>query len=86
MPDESTLPYYVMHFPDWYDDLYDPATTTWGPSGLPIRWVLSRAKLHGHHVFTLPELSKIVIVTGDVLTALRKAGLTGIEATPARIV
>jgi hypothetical protein len=86
MPDGASLPYFVMHFPESYDDVYDQTATTWGPSGLPVRWVLSRAKLRGHRVFTLPNLSQIVIVTGDVLAALRATGLTGIADTPARIV
>lgn len=86
MPDGVSLPYFVMHFPEWHGDLYDQTATTWGPSGLPIRWVLSRAKLRGHRVFTLPNLSQIVIVTRDVLDALRAAGLTGIADTPARTV
>ncbi|WP_150118070.1 hypothetical protein [Cellulomonas sp. B6] len=85
MPDGSALPYFVMHFPDWHDDLYDEASTTWGPGGLPIRWVLSRAKLKDHRVFALPNLSKIVIVSGDVVDALKDAGLTGIAVTPARV-
>ncbi|UZN02682.1 hypothetical protein [Cellulomonas sp. S1-8] len=83
MPAGEHLPYWVMHFPVFYDLLH--SSTNWGPSGLPIRWVLDRAKLDGHRVFIVPELNDITIVTDDVLAALNDAGLTGIGSERARI-
>lgn len=83
MPTGELLPYWVMHFPVFYDVLH--SSTNWGPSGLPIRWVLDRAKLDGHHVFIVPKLNDITIVTGEVLAALTDAGLTGIGVERARI-
>lgn len=80
----EALPYWVLHFPTWFD-LLDEEYTNWGPSGLPMRWVLARAKLDGHAVFIVPQLSDIVIVTDRVLDALRESGVAGYIATPARI-
>ena len=82
---QEVLSYWVLHFPTWFD-LLDEEHTTWGPSGLPMRWVLSRAKLDGHSVFIVPRLTDIVIVADHVLDALRQAGVTGYTADPARIV
>lgn len=79
------LPYWVLHFPIWCD-LLDEEHTTWGPSGLPMRWVLSRAKLNDHIVFIVPRLSSIVIVTDHVLDALRQVGVTGYTAVRVRII
>lgn len=82
-PTGEDLPYWVMHFPVFHDVLH--SSTNWGPSGLPIRWVLDRAKLDGHHVFIVPKLNNIIIVTGKVLVALVDAGLTGFSVERARI-
>lgn len=81
----ESLPYWVLHFPTWFDVL-DEAHSNWGPSGLPMRWVLSRAKLEDHHVVTVPRLIELVIVTEPVLDALQQAGVTGYVADRARII
>lgn len=76
-------PYLVPHFPTWHDVL-DPEETTWGPSGSPMRWVLSCAKLDGLSVFIVPGTVDPVIVSPAVLEGLRLIGATGFDAKPAR--
>jgi len=76
-------PYWVPHFPTWHDVL-DEDETTWGPSGLPMRWVLSCGKLDGLSVFIVPGLRDLVIVSPAVLEDLQRIGATGYKAEPAR--
>ncbi len=82
--DAQHLPQEIPHFLD-YPDLYDEDATTWGPSGLPIRWVLSRPKLHGLRFFARYGSSGSILVDTTMLRALQSAGLTGFTTRPARI-
>lgn len=84
MPEGAPLDYWVMHFPVWHDVLH-ATHTNFGPSGLPIRWVLDRAKLDGHSVFIVPQLNDITIVNDHVLAALRAMRATGLAVEPARM-
>lgn len=83
-PDGTTHRHEIPHFLS-YPDVLDQEATTWGPSGLPIRWVLSRPKLAGLRFFAREGAAGPVIVDDTMLTALQAAGLTGFTATPARI-
>ncbi|NTW41066.1 MAG: hypothetical protein HGA44_14530 [Cellulomonadaceae bacterium] len=74
----------VPHFPVVFDVLSEELTT-WGPSGLPIRWVLSKNKCQGHSVFALHGVQGQTIVAEPLLAALLEAGITGIAAEPARV-
>lgn len=78
------LRYFVAHFPE-HLDIYDVEATTWGPSGLPIRWVLSPQKIAVHHVFVPPSLYDVLIVSTTVADALRSAGITGLAFERARL-
>ncbi|WP_448061166.1 hypothetical protein [Cellulomonas hominis] len=73
----------VLYFPTPFD-LLSERYTTWGPSGLPIRWVLSVDKCRGHQVFVVPGTQMQTLITRPVLDALTQADLTGFTATPAR--
>lgn len=83
-PDGLAHPYEVPHFLH-YPDMYDDGATEWGPSGLPIRWVLSRPKLAGLHFFARPRAAGPVIVDEALLTAMQDAGLTGLDIRTVRI-
>ena len=83
-PDGVAHPYEVPHFLH-YPDMYDDEATEWGPSGLPIRWVLSRPKLAGLHFFARPRAAGPVIVDEALLTAMQDAGLTGLDIRTVRI-
>jgi hypothetical protein len=85
-PDGTDLQYWVPHFPVWPpNDIYDTRYTTWGPSGLPIRWVLSGPALAGRRVFALAESVLGVLVHEEVNQAMREAGITGARIDPARM-
>lgn len=77
---EHEVPHFLA-----YPDIYDIEATDWGPSGLPIRWVLSRPKLDGLHFFARARNAGPFLVHHVLHDALRDAGITGITATPAPI-
>lgn len=66
-------------------DVLDRDATDWGPSGLPIRWYLATSKTAGRHAFALPGSTSHMIVSTDILTALREQRMTGFTAQPARM-
>jgi len=75
----------VLHFPT-SPAVLDDELSTWGPSGVPMRWVLSRERVAGKKVFGIVGVQNQVLVEGDLLAEIRSAGLDrGILATPARI-
>ncbi len=76
--------YFIPHFASTFD-MYDETYTDWGPSGLPIRWVLSRAKLDRHALFAPFGVGVVMIARDDVATAMKNAGLRGIAYRPPRI-
>ena len=80
----EVLDYWIAHFATHFDVL-DERHTTWGPSGLPIRWVLDREKLEGLSVFHVPKASGI-IVSSSIAEALDAANLTGYRTQVARMV
>jgi len=77
------LEFWLLHFPIWFDVLHE--STTWGPSGLPIRWIIDPAKLTGHRVVTVPQLIHPVIVDSEVLDALHASGAYGFHVAHARV-
>jgi hypothetical protein len=74
---------WIPHFPGPRDVL-DADRTDWGPSGLPVRWVLSETKLKDVAVTSLPHESGDFIVSADIMRALRRAKLTGYTVMRAR--
>ncbi len=74
---------WIPHFPR-PRDILDGERTDWGPSGLPIRWVLSESKMVGVAVTALPNELGDMIVSDATLKALRQAKLSGFRALPAR--
>jgi hypothetical protein len=77
-------PYEVPHFLE-YPDMHDEEATEWGPTGLPVCWVLSRPKLEGLHFFARPNAAGPVIVVDTLLDAMQGAGLTGLDIRTVRI-
>lgn len=77
-------PYEVPHFLE-YPDVLDEEVTDWGPSGLPIRWVLSLEKIKGLQFFSPPFVSRSVIVSESLLRVMKDAGLTGLRIQRARV-
>jgi hypothetical protein len=77
--------YWVPHFPVHHDVL-DETRTSIGPSGLPIRWVLARPKLHGLGVLVVPHLYDLYVIHERIGAALAEAGATGYTSKPARSV
>lgn len=75
---------WIPHFPG-ARDILDPELTDWGPSGLPIRWALSRAKMQGVGVTVRPHTCGDLIVDASIMKALRRAKLTGFRSMKARI-
>lgn len=81
----SSSEWRVLHFAGSLEVL-DEDLTTWGPSGLPQRWVLSRAKVADRSVFGVPGAQNQLVVTDTVFDKLSAQGLArGLTATPARI-
>lgn len=66
-------------------DVLDAEATHWGRSGLPIRWYLAASKVSGRRAFSLPGRTSHMIVSSEILTALREQGMTGFTAQPARM-
>lgn len=75
-PDEGDLGYWVPHFPVHYD-LLDHDLSSFGPSGLPMQYVFSAAKLAGHAVTAQPRRSLTTILSRAVVDALAAEGVTG---------
>ncbi len=75
---------WIPHLPG-ERDILDVERTDWGPSGLPIAWVLSPEKMQGISFITRPQHSGTLIVSGDIMRALRRAKLTGFTVMRARI-
>ena len=84
-PTGASLEYWVPHFHVHHDVLHE-GHTNYGPSGLPIRWVLDRRKLDGLGVFVVPGLSGHYLIHERVGRALAEAGATGYTSEAARMV
>lgn len=82
-PTGAAYEYWVPHFHVHYDVLHE-GHTQYGPSGLPIRWVLDRRKLDGLGVFVVPGLSAHYLVNERIGAALAEAGATGYTSERAR--
>lgn len=65
--DGDEHPYWVPHFPV-HDDVLDLEHTTWGPSGLPVRYVYSASKLEGHAVTVYSVRARTVQVRDRTIT------------------
>lgn len=83
-PDGTAHPYEVPHFLE-YPDIYDGVATEWGPSGLPTRWALSRAKLEGRHFVARWRSAGTAIISEVMRTALIEAEVTGVDVRSVRI-
>lgn len=70
-------PHWVPHFPQ-HVDLLDRERSTFGPNGLPIRYVLSAAKLAPHAVTMLSAMSFTLVLAGRVVVQLQEAGCKGL--------
>ncbi|WP_028048359.1 hypothetical protein [Cellulomonas sp. URHD0024] len=77
LPDGTALPHWSPHFP--VHDLLNHELSTFGPSGLPIVYVLSRAKLAGHAVTALPGNPLTTIISATVADALLALDLVGVD-------
>jgi len=78
--------YWVPHFIDQDAGVLDQTHTVWGPSGLPILWVLAHRQLLAHDILVVPGVSSTIVVSETVHSALRDIAATGITAKPARVV
>ena len=78
----ETLPYWVPHFPVHHDFL-DRENSTFGPSGIPIRYSLSAEKLSEHAVTIMPgDIVGPIILARAVVESLAEAGTTGFRVSP----
>jgi len=76
--DGTVMTHWVPHFPV-HHDLLNRELSTFGPSGLPILYVLSEVKLARHAVTALPGNPLTTIIAAPVADALVDLGATGIE-------
>lgn len=84
-PDGPRHGYQIPHFVE-RPDVLDRAASTWGPSGGPIRWVLSRTAISGRAFFPSHAYAKNVVVDEALFEALVAAGFTGLDIDRARVV
>jgi len=78
------LSYWFVHYPK-PRDVFDVESTTYGPSGLPIRWVVDLAKVQETPVFMVPGTSfEVFLVHPEVKDALLAAGVTGMDVRRTR--
>jgi hypothetical protein len=82
--DGQRADYRIPHFVE-RPDVLDREASTWGPSGGPIRWVLSGEKVAGRSFFPSHPFGKNVIVDDTMLAAFQAAQLTGLDVDPARL-
>jgi hypothetical protein len=73
--------YWILHFPHT-PDVLNMELSTWGENGVPMRWVIQEDKLAGHEFF---PACRNIIVSHRLVTALRKAGITGINPKRVRM-
>jgi hypothetical protein len=78
--DATAQALWVPHFPV-HHELLNRDLSTFGPSGLPILYVLSEAKLAGHAVTSQPGPSLTTIISVQVADALLALRATGIDFT-----
>lgn len=78
LADGTRSPSWVPHFPV-HHNLLDREHSTFGPSGLPILYVLSRSKLAGHAVTVLPNHPLSTIVSTTVVDALTAIDAIGVD-------
>lgn len=78
------LPYWVPHFPK-HADLLDLGKSDFGPSGLPIRMVLSSRKLERHAVTIAPQSSLSIIISEKIFAAMRRQCISGYEVRSIQI-
>jgi hypothetical protein len=77
-------PHWVPHFYE-HPDLVDRERSTFGPSGLPIRSVLSAAKLAPHAVTILSALDFTFVLAEHVVDQLHQADCEGLYYMPLRV-
>lgn len=83
-PEGTHHDFHIPHFVE-RPEVLDREASSWGPSGLPIRWVLSRSKIAGRSFFPSHDFAKNVVVDEALLAALRAADLTGLDIDRARV-
>lgn len=83
MLDGTIKDYWSPHFPHPRDVL-DEVLTQWGPSGLPMLWILSREKMRGVRV-TNAGMPATLVVDSAIRDELLQERLTGFEMTLSRI-
>ena len=84
-PANKALDYHVLHTPR-PPEVLDEAASTWAGPGRVIRWVLDQDRLEGLNVFRYSQAPMtMVIVRDSVWDALEAAGISGLEATRARV-
>jgi len=76
-PEGRALPHWVPHFPQQLD-LYDHEQSTFGPNGLPIRYVLSASKLASHAVTIMGAKAMTFVLAERVVDDLKNAGCIGL--------
>ena len=83
-PSGLLLPYWLVHYPQ-LREVFDTESTTYGPSGLPIRWVVDLVQVQDLPVFMVPGASDVVFIVHSVVRdALRSAGVTGMQVRRTR--
>lgn len=82
--DGTVAPYWSAHFPHLRDVL-DEERTDRGPSGVPMRWCLSRAKLTGIRVTAVPMSGSMLVVDEEVVRQMMTHGIVGVRYSRAPI-
>ncbi len=83
-PSGWALQYWLVHYPR-LREVFDPAVTTFGPSGKPIRWVIDLEQVQQLPVFMVPgPLAETFLVHPEVKDALLSAGVTGMDVRRTR--
>jgi len=83
-PSARTSQYWLVHYPR-LREVFDLETTTFGPSGLPIRWVIDLEQVQELPVFMVPgPLAETFLVHAEVKDALLAAGVTGMDVRRTR--
>jgi len=83
-PNGIEQPHWVPHFPQQLD-LYDHEHSTFGPNGLPIRYVLSASKLASHAVTIMGAKAMTFVLAERVVDDLKHAGCTGLMYMKLRV-
>jgi len=78
---ETTLEYWMPHFPEWRDIFNQPIPRD---GGIPFGVGMSASKSEGVRVARVPRTITGVIVDSDLMRAIKNLGLTGFRARAMR--